>query len=69
MQKYSYRKLRGRIVEIYGTMEAFSRELRISKVSMSNKMNGKSNFSQSDMERWGTALDIPTEEYGLYFFT
>lgn len=68
MQKYAYRKLRGRIIEMYGTMDAFSKHINRSKVSVSNKMTGNSGFSQEDIETWGEALDIPMEQYGPYFF-
>lgn len=69
MQGYEYKKLRGRIVEKYGTMESFSKVVGLSKVSVSNKMTGNTGFSQGDIEKWSAALDIPSYEYGAYFFT
>lgn len=65
---YSYNKLRGRIVEKYGTQQKFAEKIGISENSMSLKMNGKTGFSQADMIKWGKLLDIPVEEYGKYFF-
>ena len=41
---YTYNKLRGRIIEKYGTQEKFARELGVSKNSLSLKMNGKTSL-------------------------
>ena len=68
IRKYEYRKLRGRVVEKYGTFEAFAKSINRSKVSVSNKMRGKSGFSQKDIELWGNALGIKVTEYDNYFF-
>ena len=65
---YSYDKLRGRIIEMYGTQEKFANALKISKNSLSLKMNGKTSFSQSDIIRWSELLNIEVSEYGEYFF-
>lgn len=70
MQKtYKYNKLRGRIVEKYRTLDAFSDALGLSRVSVSYKMNGKTGFSQEDIIKWSDLLDITASEYGIYFFT
>ena len=66
---YTYNKLRGRIIEKYGTQEEFAREVGISKNSLSLKMNGKTGFSQTDINKWSFLLDISADEIGLYFFT
>ena len=65
---YDYSKLRGRIVEKYGTMSKFADELGISLVAVSKKMNNKSGFTRTDIEKWATLLDIPGIEYDAYFF-
>lgn len=66
--EYKYNKLRGRIVEKYGSLSAFSEHTIISRVSISNKMTGKCGFSQEDIEEWAKLLDIAPEDYGSYFF-
>ena len=66
---YKYRKLRGRIVEKYGSQEKFSEVLGLSKNSLSLKLKGKTGFSQADMIKWSQLLDIDISEYGEYFFT
>ena len=65
---YSYSKLKGRIVERYGTQANFVRKLGISKNSMSKKLTGKTEFSQSDIIRWAELLGIEKGEYEEYFF-
>ncbi len=68
MSVYEYRKLRGRIVEKYGSQRAFSEKLGDSYVAVSNHMRGISGFSQEDIVKWSEALEIKPEEYGAYFF-
>ena len=65
---YDYSKLRGRIVEKYGTITAFARVLGISKTTVSLKLKNEIGFSRDDIVEWSELLDIPEEEYTLYFF-
>lgn len=64
-----YNKLRGRIIELFGSQEKFAKELGISRVSVSKKMNGKSGFSQKDIIKWAKLLKIDSKNYDTYFFT
>jgi len=66
---YEYAKLRGRIIEKFGTLYAFAEKIGISNVGMSKKLNGKIGFSQQDIEEWAKELEIPKAEYIDYFFT
>lgn len=65
---YRYDKLRGRIVEKYGTQKAFAEALNVSENSLSLKMNCKTEFSQTDMDKFAKLLEIPLSEYSAYFF-
>lgn len=65
---YSYDKLRGRIVERYGSQEKYAEVLGISANSLSKKMTGKTGFSQKDIVLWSELLEISKSEYGEYFF-
>ena len=65
---FEYNKLRGRIVEKYGTQAKFAQELGISPTAMSEKMTGKTTFSQRDIEKWRQLLGIDSEDIGKYFF-
>ena len=66
---YSYNKLKGRIVERYGTQGNLAKKIAISKHSMSKKLTGKTEFSQSDIEQWAELLEIERKDYGEFFFT
>lgn len=66
--KYTYDKLRGRIVEKYGSQNAFAQALNVNKINVSNRMTGKTGFSQEDIEEWAGLLEIEPSEYGVYFF-
>lgn len=65
---YQYRKLRGRIVEVFGTASEFAKKLGISEVSVSKKLTCKAGFSQRDIETWASLLNINRDEYSEYFF-
>lgn len=66
---FKYQKLRGRIIEKFGTLKAFSKVIGISYVSLSNKMRGKTEISTADIVEWSKYLDISIEEYGIFYFT
>lgn len=67
---FDYSKLRGRIVEKFGSIKAFSDAFGLSYVTMSNKLNGKVAISPADMVKMSEPelLDIQPCEYHLYFF-
>lgn len=68
--KYNYNKLRGRIVEKFGTIKAFAKAYGISHVSMSAKLNGRIAISLDDIEKMSAPelLDIQPCDYYEYFF-
>ena len=68
MQTYEYRKLKGKIVEMYGSQRAFSEAAGITPQSLSLKLTGKSEISKKDRDLWARLLDIRFEEYLSYFF-
>jgi predicted transcriptional regulator len=65
---YKYDKLRGRIIEKYGTQARYAEILGISQTAMSSKMNCKTRFDQTDIRKWCELLDINTDDVGEYFF-
>ena len=65
---YKYNKLRGRIIEKYGTQKNFAEAIGLSTNSISKKMTGKSGFSQKDIESWSEKLEIAQAENWEYFF-
>lgn len=66
---FDYRKLRGRIVEKYGTQGNFAKANKISDRSMSLKLNNRIGFSQKEIVLWCNQLDIPIDSIPTYFFT
>ena len=69
MAAYDYSKLRGRIVEKFGTYTAFFEKLDITDVQASKKLNDKAGFSQDDIVQWCRLLDIDLNDVGLFFCT
>lgn len=66
---FNYDKLRGRIVEKYGSQSAFAESFGVSKNTFSLKMNNKVRFTTEDITRITQMLDIPENDIGEYFFT
>lgn len=65
---FQYAKLKGRIIEKFGTQGRFAEEIGLSVVALSKKMNGKSSFSHDDIKKWCEVLEINIAEIGEYFF-
>ena len=67
--EYDYSKLRGRIIEKFGTIGNFQKHLNISNVVLSKKMNNRVRLSHDDITQWADLLEIPMDQIGVYFFT
>lgn len=65
--RFNYSKLRGRIIEKFGSYANFAKALGKSEIIVSKKLNNKSSFSQKSMTEWGNLLDIEANDYGIYF--
>ena len=52
MKEYKYDKLKGRILEKFGTQESFAKAIGVSRVTVNSKINNNVQFTQSDVERW-----------------
>lgn len=65
---FNYNKLRGKIIEVFGSQEKFADELGISTNALSRKLNNKISLSQQDIIQWSELLGIPDSEYKSYFF-
>ena len=63
-----YARLRGRIVEKYGTIAAFADRIGISRVWASEKLGGKAKFTANDIREWADALEIIPEDIAKFFF-
>ncbi len=61
-------KIRGRIVEMFGTQRNFAKAIGKSEQTVNKKLNNASQFSLDDIAEWSNALGITQEEVGSYFF-
>lgn len=63
-----YRKLRGRIIEKYGTYGKFAEALGKTKQAVSRKLTGGVEFTREDIIKWCELLDIEIADIGLFFY-
>lgn len=62
-------KLRGRIVEVFGSQNEFAAAAGCSVSFLSQYLNGKKILDQKTIEKWCEALRIESQEIPAYFFT
>lgn len=67
--EWDYRKLSGKIKEVCGTQEEFSKKIGIGRVSLSKRMNNQLDFSQEEIFKSCDVLKISPVEIPAYFFT
>ena len=65
---FNYNKLRGRIVEIYGSQTEFSKAMQWSERTLSLKMNGKIPWKQTDIVTAVRLLGLSDSDIQEYFF-
>ena len=65
----THAKLRGRIIEKFGSYRAFAKAINKSEQTVNTKLSGKSGFSEDNIIEWSNALDIGPEEVGAFYFT
>ena len=63
-----YRKLRGKIIEVFGTLEAFAEKMEFSKTQLSQRLNGRIEWRVSEIAKACDLLHIPYAEAYIYFF-
>lgn len=66
---FDYRRLRGKIREVYGKEEPFANDLGIGRVTLSRKLNNKVEFTSTEIVNAIKLLDIDKKEIQDYFFT
>ena len=67
MARY-YGRLRGRIKQVFGSMELFAEACGKTPSIISKKLNSKIKITGDDIEEWSKLLGIPIEEVHEYFF-
>ena len=65
----SYDKLKGRIIEVFGTQLAFAVAMDIHPSSLTAKLKNKTPWKREEIEKACELLSIPFEQVHLYFFT
>ena len=68
-KKYDTRKLRGRIVEKFGTITGFANRIGIAVQTISSKLNNEKGITKDDIFLWSEVLEIDHKEVWDYFFT
>ena len=66
---FNYSKLRGRIIEKFGSQGAFAEALGKKEQTVSAKLNNRIGLTKEDILEWSELLGIENAEYGAYFFT
>lgn len=65
---WDYRILRGKIREVCGTQDVFADRLGIGRVSLSQRLNNRLEFSQDEIFKACNILGISQKEIPIYFF-
>ena len=66
---FDFSKLRGRIVEKYGSCDRFATAMGRSKVWLSSRLNNIVQWRGEEMKEAAALLDIAPEDIPLYFLT
>ena len=65
---FNYNKLRGKIVEIYGSQIEFAKAMKWSEKTVSLKLNGKVPWKQTDIMTAIQILRLSESDIQDYFF-
>ena len=66
---FNYNKLRGRIIEIFGSQSEFAKKMKWSERTLSLKMQGKISWKQVDILKAISLLKLSVDDILEYFFT
>ena len=69
MPEMNYAKLQGRIKEYGYTQKSIAQKVHMSESQFCQKLLGKYPFKQTQILDLCTALEIPAEQIGVYFFS
>lgn len=67
-KEFDYANLRGKVVSIFGTFDKFATAMKLSKNSISKKINNKVPFTQDEIHLAANLLGVQGL-IELYFFT
>lgn len=63
-----FNKLNGRIREVLGTQDNLATSIGMGRSTLNLKLNGKSDFTLSEIKRIVEVLNIPVSDITPYFF-
>ncbi len=63
-----FRKLQGRIKEVFETQGAFATAMGLSETTITAKLKGRIDWKRTEMRKACDLLGIPIEELQEYFF-
>jgi hypothetical protein len=66
--KVDYRKLKGKIKEVYDTNNNFAKALGLDPATLSKKLNNKSEWKTEEITKACELLSVPLAEAHVYFF-
>ena len=66
---FDYSKLRGRIIEKFGVLSTFAREMHFSDGTLSSKLASKTYFTNDEIVSACELLGVTTDQVDEYFFT
>ena len=68
---FDFSKLRGRIIERFGSCAAFARAVGLPESSISARLNNRVKIASEEIMHWSQPelLDIPLQEVHAYFLT
>lgn len=67
--EYDYSKLRGKIVEVFGSQAKFAKALGVSDRTVSLKLNNERGWTQEEINKSMKLFDEPSGKIKDYFFT
>ncbi|AXF53444.1 Cro-like receptor [Streptococcus phage 115] len=65
---YNYSKLKGRIIEKYGSQGSFAKAIGITQPTTSFKINGKASWNQDEIVKAIEVLGLSKDDIVEYFF-
>ncbi len=63
----AFPKVKGKIVEVYGSQRQFAKALGITETTLSQKMTGQIGLSMDDIRVWSSKLGIDANDIGSFF--
>lgn len=67
--EFDYSKLKGRVIEKYGSYSRFLKDLNMSMQLFNKRVNNITQFNSSEIKKISQLLEINDNEITTYFFT